>query len=83
MLIRVVIGDGQQVRGIVVIEATRYEETESGTLIIYADAKEIGRWASGRWHSVIDVAAWDLALKAGVGDENSARRQATRAFQAV
>lgn len=84
MLCRIVVGDAQQVRGIVELEVANYSETESGALRIFDEAgKEIGRWATGRWHSIVAVEAWNQARKAGVGDENPGRRQAPRPLQAL
>ena len=83
MLYRVVIGDTQQVRGIVELELWGYQVTDSGHLIVLETAdKHIGTWAAGQWRSIVVVEAFNRARKAGVG-EDSRGRQAPRQIQAV
>lgn len=86
MLYRIVVGDATQVRGIVELEIASYSVTDEGALAVYeagTPARVIGMWAPGRWHSIVEVEAWNRARKQGVGDENPPRRFAPRQTQAV
>ena len=87
MRYRVVVGDRYTVRGVVELEATCYELTELGALIIKVAQDDgllpIVTYGPGMWRSITCADLWEGAFKRGTSDENSRRREAPRSVPAV
>ena len=86
MLYRIVVGDRNTVRGVVELDAVGYDITALGALVITAASvppQPMVTYAPGAWRSITDVERFKAALKAGISDENSGRRQETRPSQAL
>jgi hypothetical protein len=74
---RVVSGDAGALRGIVELMAQSYSVTQQGTLIIMGEKGKLAEYAAGAWRSIVDVEAFNAALKGGSGDEVSRKVRAT------
>lgn len=83
MLLRVVVGDRNTVRGVVELEASRFTVDGEMVTIYDAEGQPIVTYLPGACRSITDVDRFKAALKAGMSDENSRGRGTTRPLQAV